>query len=437
MSAFVRGNALCPEVQNGPFTVPIVITNLQPVPAWTAQLIPCTPGLQPGEVAAIPVPGTINLGPLLQNNSLPITVGLTGVSSGQLACFCIRLFDAVGNFLCESPVCVRLPDCPPLCARVTTLEVVCRPNGTFANLSVFNQSAATFGFYATTPVPTGQLPPGAITGQPQPAGLWPFTPNLAPGNTGNVTITLPPNLPPAGSTFCFYLEFYSPQDQLICREMVCLRVPACACAIILNHDVKCVPGPGGMMVPQLTFTVQNLTNAFGTPFSFAAATILPGAGFSPSVITPSPNPIPPGGTGTFTTLFTGSRPPTCLDIFLTDAARKFCCPLRLCPLWVSCAQPEGPHRCDIASQFSVGPNSLANASAWICNGSNQPQTFTWSVAPAAVPGCTSVLPPNAVPAAASSSPSPSAVPRSPPEPAPDSSSASSQSRRKRPNPSAA
>jgi hypothetical protein len=395
MSAFVRGNALCPEVQNGPFTVPIVITNLQPVPAWTAQLIPCTPGLQPGEVAAIPVPGTINLGPLLQNNSLPITVGLTGVSSGQLACFCIRLFDAVGNFLCESPVCVRLPDCPPLCARVTTLEVVCRPNGTFANLSVFNQSAATFGFYATTPVPTGQLPPGAITGQPQPAGLWPFTPNLAPGNTGNVTITLPPNLPPAGSTFCFYLEFYSPQDQLICREMVCLRVPACACAIILNHDVKCVPGPGGMMVPQLTFTVQNLTNAFGTPFSFAAATILPGAGFSPSVITPSPNPIPPGGTGTFTTLFTGSRPPTCLDIFLTDAARKFCCPLRLCPLWVSCAQPEGPHRCDIASQFSVGPNSLANASAWICNGSNQPQTFTWSVAPAAVPGCTSVLPPNA------------------------------------------
>lgn len=395
MAVSVAGEPRCPTVQNGPFSVPIVITNLQPVPAWTALLIPCTPGLQPGEVPATPIPGSIALAPLAQNASLPVSVNLSGVSSGQLACFCIQLLDASGNRLCERPVCVKLPECPPLCSQVSTVNVVCSPNGTTATLNVLNQSATPFGFYSTSPVPGNLLPPGAITGQPQPAFLTPFTPIVAPATTSTITISLPPNLPPAGGTFCFYLQYFSPQDQLVCRDLVCIRFPACACGVVLSHNVTCVPGPGGIMAPQLSFTVQNLTNGFGTPFSFAAATILPGAGFSPSVLTPTPNPIPPGGTGTFTTLFTGNRPPTCLDIFLTDAARKFCCPLRLCPFWVSCAQPVDPHFCEIASEFTPGPNGLVSGSAWIVNGSNFPRSFSWSLAPASVLGCTSALPPGA------------------------------------------
>ena len=397
MNATVPGSVQCPTVQGGPFTATVIVTNNQPVPAATALLIPCTPGLQPGEVPATPIPGSIALPPLLQNQSIPLNVALTGVTSGQLGCFCIQLLDAAGNKLCEAPVCLTMPQCPPLCATVTPFEVACRPDGSAsAFINVQNLTAQPFAWFTAVPVPAGQLPPGAITGQPQPAGLAPFTPNIPPAGGGTVQLILPAPLPPAGGTFCFILRFHGPNEVVICEQKVCLTIPACQCAVITSHSVDCVPDPAtGVVKPQLTFTVQNLTNSFGTPFSFAAATILPGGGFSPNVLVPTPNPIPPGGSGTFTTCFTGSKPPACIDIFLTNAERTRCCPLRLCPQWVSCAQPQDPHGCEMASEFVSELGAPAAGAAWIFNGSNAPQSFTWTLAPAAVPGCTATLPPNA------------------------------------------
>ena len=112
------------------------------------------------------------------------------------------------------------------------------------------------------------------------------------------------------------------------------------------------------------------TNAFGTPFNFDVATIVPGTGFSPAVITPSPNPIPPGGTGSLTTCYTGNKPPKCIQILLTNNARTKCCPLKLCPLWVECAQPETPDRCDLSSKIVADNASPVPTTAWIYNGSN-------------------------------------------------------------------
>lgn len=388
-------SAVCPNVTGGPFTTNVTITNLQPVPAATAWLLPCLPGLAAGEVAATPLPGVITLPPLLQNQSQSYPITLSGVTSGQLGCFCVQLRSANGSLLCEKAVCLTMSLCPALCATLTATEITCPMNGNGYSifLQIFNQSASQFFFYQTFPVPVGNLPPGAITAQPQPAGLTPLTPSIPPGITGGAPIQLPNNLPPGGSTFCFIVKFFGQSDNLICQQMVCVNLPPCACATILSHSVDCVPAPGGGLKRQLTVTVQNNTNFFGPPFSFAAGTILPGTGFSPSVITPVPNPIPPGGTGTFTTCYLGNKPPNCINIFLTDAARTRCCPLKLCPLWVECApDPHDDHDCRLASEFISENGAPAAVTAWIFNASGTPKYFNWSVGPAAVAGCTGNLP---------------------------------------------
>jgi hypothetical protein len=387
--------AQCPVVQGGPFTTNLTITNLQPVPAVTAQLVPCLPGLQAGEVAATPTPGTIALPPLLQNQSQSYAVSLSGVNSGQIACFCVRLLDASGKVLCEQPVCLTLPFCPPLCATVSPVEVVCPQggNGYSAFLNILNQSATTFFNYQTCPVPVGSLPAGAMTGQPSPAGIAPLNPPITPNTTGGAPVQLPNNLPATGGTFCFIIKFFGQSDNLICQQMVCLQLPPCMCGMVLDHRVDCVPGPGGLK-RQLTITVQNLTNVFGPAFNFDVATIAPGAGFSPAVIVPNPNPIPPGGTGTLTTCFLGNKPPACIHILLTNSARTLCCPLKLCPLWVECAQePLHPDRCDLAPQFTSENGGTAPATAWIFNGTGSPKSYTFTITPASVPGCTGTLPP--------------------------------------------
>jgi len=391
--------AQCPTVFGGPFTTTVSITNLQPVSAASAQLIPCAPGqLPPGGVSAIPLPGSVTFSPALgQNSSQLVNVGLTGAASGQLACFCVRLFDANGNLLCERVVCVTLPFCPPLCATISPAEVVCPQggNGYFSFLNIFNQSGSTFAFYQTCPVPVGSLPAGALTGQPTPAGLTQLTPNIPNNGFGGAPVTLPNNLPTTGATFCFIIKFFGQMDNLICQQMVCLNLPPCQCGAILSHSVDCVPTPTGVK-RQLTVTVQNLTNLYGTPFNFDVATIASAVGFSPAVVTPTPNPIPPGGTGTVTFCYYGNRPPQCVHILLTNSSRTLCCPLKLCPLWVECAQPETPDRCDLSSRI-VADNALpVSTTAWIFNGSNTPKVYNFTITPVSVPGCSGTLPPVAL-----------------------------------------
>ena len=383
--------AVCPVVSGGPFTTNVTITNLQPVPAATAQLIPCA---QPGGVPVTPTPGSITLSPLLQNQSAVYPVSFTGGISGQTGCFCIRLLDANGNILCERPICLTLPFCPAPCALISPLDIACPQGGNGYNsfLSIFNQSPSTFFFYQTCPVPVGQLPVGAITGQPTPAGLTPLSPNIPSGGFGGAPVTLPNNLPTTGGTFCFIIKFFGQMDNLICQKLVCLTLPPCVCGAVLSHSVDCVQTPNGVK-RQLTITVQNLTNFYGTPFNFDLATIAPGSGFSPAVITPSPNPIPPGGTGTLTTCYVGNKPPQCIQILLTNSARTKCCPLKLCPLWVECAQPETPDRCDLSSRIVADNASPVPTTAWIYNGSNTPKSYNFTITPVSVPGCTGTLPP--------------------------------------------
>ena len=169
------------------------------------------------------------------------------------------------------------------------------------------------------------LPLGAITGQPLPGGLVPFAPPV-PGTGGTAVIPniqLPPSVP-EGSNFCFLVKIYNGMDQLICKELLCVQLPRCSCATA-SADVNCVaPFPNR----QVTFTVTNNTNVVGTPFNFAQAVVIPTMGFNPSTMIPVPNPIVPGGSGTFTTIYTGSRPPLCVMLLLFNENRTRCCRVR-------------------------------------------------------------------------------------------------------------
>ncbi len=389
--------AVCPAVQGGPFTTNVTITNLQPVPAATAQLVPCLPGLSAGEVAATPSPGSITLPPLNQNQSQTYAVSLGGVSSGQLACFCVRLYDAAGNLLCERPVCLSLPFCPPLCSTVTPFEVVCPQggNGYSAFVQIQNLTGTTFFAYQTCPVPAGQLPAGAITAQPAPAGIAPLNPSIPASGIGGAPVQLPNTLPATGATFCFIIKFFGQFDNLICQQLVCLTLPPCQCGVILDHTVTCVPTPQGVK-RQITVSVQNLTHVFGPAFNFDVATIAPGSGFVPAVVTPNPNPIPPGGTGTLTFCYTGYKPPQCLQILLTNLTRTRCCPLKLCPLWIECEQPQQPDRCELSSRIVADSANPVSTTAWIFNGSNTAKTYNFFITPVSVPGCSGTLPPVAL-----------------------------------------
>jgi hypothetical protein len=408
MSAGSNSPVLCPTVTGGPFTLNLSITNLQPTPAWSALLVPCLPGLVAGEVAATPTPGSIALpplngsAPLGQNQTVTVPVGLSGfgVGSGQLACFCVQLFDQQGRKICEVPVCRTLPQCPALCATITPISIACPVGaaGTYsATLQVTNLTSSTMGFVTTSPVPAAMLPPGAIT-LPG-SGIFSISPNPGPTQSGNVTILIPPGVPTSGGTYCFMANILDNREQPVCSQMVCLTLPSCQCGLVTAHTVTCQRLPLGGLKYILTVTVQNTTNTFGVPFNFQQATIAPGAGFSPVTITPVPASIAPGASGTFTTCYTGSSPPPVITLMVTNATRKNCCVLRLRPDW-DCLEIAGPltnlDACEMAEeivtgQVAAGTVGPARGSAWIRNGQLTTRAFEWMLMPAEVEGSTAML----------------------------------------------
>jgi hypothetical protein len=389
------GQILCPTYVGGPFKLTFTLTNTQPAAAYGAVVTPCSGGAGGGGPFGVS-PGTFTFAPPLAQNqtSQPLTVCLSGLQPGEQACLCIQFLDANGRPFCLGEICVTLPLCEddPPCLLFDTLEVQCPAGGSGYTLAVnvANNSGTTAAWYQLCPVPPGDLPPGAVTGQPTPAGLVPFTPAV-PGSGGTAVISgiqLPLTVP-EGANFCYLVKIYSATEQLICDEIHCVQLPRCACATVTT-GVTCVePFPNR----QVTFNVTNNTNVVGSPFNFTQAVIIPSTGFSPAVMAALPNPIIPGASGTFTTTFTGYKAPKCVMLLIFNADRTKCCRVKVCPDWVSCDPGPPKDVCDLASETVSEANGLAPQVAWITNNSpTQTKTYSWFVAPAVVPGCTGTLP---------------------------------------------
>ena len=391
------GQILCPQYPGGPFKLTFTITNTQPLPAYGAVIGPCS-GPGGGPFFGV-TPGTVTFSPPLgQGDSANVTVCISGLNPEDMACLCVQFLDQNQRPFCLGQLCFTLPSCPPgdpPCMLLDAIGIQC-PVGTSGytfNVNLKNFSGVTAGWYQFCPVPPGNLPLGAVTGQPQPSGLIPFVPSIL-GNGGMALISnvqLPLSVP-EGANFCFLVKLYTESEQFICEELFCVQLPRCECATA-TADVNCVaPFPNR----QVTFNVTNNTNAVGTPFNFAQAVVIPTMGFSPSSMIPVPNPIVPGASGTFTTTYTGTKPPLCVMLLLFNEDRSRCCRVRVCPAWVECDPGPPKDHCDIASEVVTDGNGIANYSAFITNVSpTQTKSYSWTVTPATVPGCTGTLPANA------------------------------------------
>lgn len=393
MTLLPVGQVQCPTFVGGPFKATFTVTNNQPAPAYGVIVAPCSSGAGGGLFGVSPP--VVNFTPALAQGqtSQNITVCLSGMQSGEQACLCVQFLDANGRPFCLGEICFTMPPCPDLpCMHLDAVNIQCPvgSNGYSFGVNLTNNSGTTAGWYQLCPVPPVDLPPGAVTGQPNPVGLLPLLPPIAGnGGTGVIpNVQLPPSVP-EGATFCYLVKIYGENEQFICEEMHCVTLPRCACATV-TADVTCVaPFPNR----QVVFNVTNNTNVVGSPFNFTQAVIIPSAGFSPSVMTAVPNPIVPGASGTFTTVFSGYKAPSCVMLLLFNADRSKCCRVKVCPPWVSCDPGPPKDICDLAGEIVSEANGLATQTAWITNNSpTLTKNYSWFVVPATVPGCTGTLP---------------------------------------------
>ena len=291
------------------------------------------------------------------------------------------------------------------CTQVAVKEVRCptEPGLPYdVDITLTNHTGKTVKYLFFTPCPTGDLPAGAITGQPTPSGIITFPgTGLADGATVNQTIGLP--APAAGGKFCFRLTLLDSTGANCCTEKFCVDLPACDCVEIIGQTITCEPTTSGLVKYTLDLTIRNRTNFGPTPFGFAQVTFLPPGGFAPPIVAPSPNPIPPGGTGVVHTCYYGLPGTLCLNFVVHDAALELCCALEnFCIELPECPphDPGHPDTCKLEERVACCPDAAggaphATAHFTICNNSTVPRTYTWNATSSLVPPCTVVLPPGA------------------------------------------
>lgn len=290
------------------------------------------------------------------------------------------------------------------CTAIKVLRVEC-PKDPGAPIDVTieinNLSGVTVNYAWFTPCPTNLLPAGAITLQPIPTSVFNLPGPLTNNGTAVVTFQLPPGAD--GHTVCFRLTLLNESGEVCCTEKLCVVVPDCDCARLVEHKIDCRLQPDGTILYTLQLVVENLTHLSPNPFPFYYATFLPPSGFSPAHAIPVPNPIPPGGTGVFTTSFTGSPGPLCFHLTLHDESIDPCCSIPVCLELPPCAgTPVKPDFCAVDERVPCRPNadgtpgSSAIIHYTVCNNSTVPRTYTWAAAglPASPP-CTHTLPASA------------------------------------------
>lgn len=283
---------------------------------------------------------------------------------------------------------------PAGCAELSVRRVLCpeKPGQPFqVAISVTNLSPNTAAYAFWTPCPAASLPPGATTAQPSPSGVFPLTPALAPGASTVLDLTLPASF--NDQTVCFRLTLLDKEGKECCTEKICVELPDCECAEILGQKVECEVQADGTLKYTVTLTIRNRTDFSPSPSTFAYATILPPAGFSPNPVPISP-PIPPGGTGTVKTCFFGTPGMVCFTLGLHDASLDECCSLP--DVWIRLPEcpggPTEPDKCALEERVACcPPGGVATVNFTVCNNSPAPRTYSWSAMGLSDPACSKVL----------------------------------------------
>ncbi len=260
-------------------------------------------------------------------------------------------------------------------------------------LSITNRSGVTANYLLLQPCPAALLPAGAVTASPSPGGVVTIAP-LADG----ATFAQPVSIPFAGNSgklVCFQVVLLDRTGAECCSQKICVPMPKCECASILDQRITCERTADGLIKYTLVYTIQNNTNLSGSPFGFWHAVFLPPVGFSPAVVTPSPSPIPPGGTGTVTATYYGSPGTVCFSMSLHSQMFDKCCSLdSLCVTFPPCTTGGGggttdkPDTCHLDERVFCCPVAgstvpVATTTLTVCNNSTVPRTYTWTANPLA------------------------------------------------------
>jgi hypothetical protein len=282
------------------------------------------------------------------------------------------------------------------CAKIVASDIRCpETNGASFTvmLDITNLSTNTVNYVWFTPCPTSELPAGAITVQPQPAGIIMLPIPLGTNSTTPVVVTLPGNV--AGQTVCFRVTLLDREGDVCCTEKICIDVPPCDCAEVIKQEVACEAQADGTIKYNITLTIINLTHLSANPYGIAYVSILPPTGFSPSFATPTPNPIPPGGISTVQLCYYGFPGQLCFNIGLHDDTLLECCsPEPICIDLPDC--PSGsdkPDTCALETKVPCCPPApgMATINYTICNNSPFPRTYNWTAAGIVSPGCSNML----------------------------------------------
>ena len=300
----------------------------------------------------------------------------------------------------------------PECMEIEAGEIACpeAPDEPYTvELEITNNSGQTALYAWLTPAPSPPLGGSAI--QPEPSGILTLPAPLPSGASTNLSIELPADT--AGGTVCFRVTLFTREGDECCTETICVDIPSCECAEVLGSEVACEVLDDGTIQYTLFLEVRNLTHLSANPTGFAYATFLPPNGFSPAFAQPSPNPIPPGGTGLVEATFLGTPGTLCFQLGLHDEALEECCSLRLCIDLPECPPATGePDECRVETRVACEPREgdgpgVATLNYTVFNNANVPRTYNWSISGTANPGCSNTLSPgNFIPSSGTLGPIP-------------------------------
>lgn len=280
------------------------------------------------------------------------------------------------------------------CMEIEVGEIECprEPDEPFTiTLDVTNLSGQTATIGWIRPCPEADLPSGATSVVPSPATLFPFNTPVANGDQTTITFQVP--FDPNARTVCFSLTLFDEDLNECCTEKFCFDLPDCDCAEIIDQDVQSETLANGDIKHTITITVFNLTHLSGNPYPFSYATVPPQPGFVSFDATPTPDPILPGQSGTFTFCYICpllQQP--CPDKLITtigfhDGTVENCCSLEVCIELPPGDKVTEPDTCQIINRNVVacpdptGQGWYADIRVYICNNFCEPRTYDWGVNP--------------------------------------------------------